>query len=104
MRLSNGHYLFFINSWIMPSPGYQPAWVITNGSDPTQILASAPKPLWSPSREPWLAGVDPWQCNVCNVSFVEAAHPIDGRQDEFRVYFGGADAVLGTATVKITVP
>eukprot|EP01051_Picozoa_sp_SAG22_P002377 SAG22_NODE_104_length_20159_cov_5.877517_16_plen_44_part_00 len=38
-----------------------------------------------------------------NVAFLEAAHPT-GKVDEFRVYFGGSDAVVGSAVVKIHVP
>ena len=34
------------------------------------------------------------------VSFLEAAHPT-GNKDEFRVYFGGADMVTGSAVVQI---
>ena len=34
---------------------------------------------------------------VPQVAFLEAAHPAGG--DQFRVYFGGADTVVGTALV-----
>ena len=40
-------------------------------------------------------------CNAPKVAFLEAAHPT-GKPDEFRVYFGGADMVTGTAVVSIT--
>lgn len=29
---------------------------IINGSDPSQIIARAPQPLWSPQRQPWMEG------------------------------------------------
>lgn len=32
------------------------------------------------------------------VAFLEAAHPAGG-MNKFRVYFGGADAVIGTALI-----
>lgn len=99
MLLSSGDYIFFHNSWGQ-KPGYQPAWVVLNGSNLSQIVARAPTPLWSPQKEPWMTGKGPYTCNVGNVAFLEAAHPTD-TPDEFRVYFGGADAVVGTALVKI---
>jgi predicted GH43/DUF377 family glycosyl hydrolase len=47
-----------------------------------------------------MVGEQPYTCNVQNVAFLEAAHPTD-TPDEFRVYFGGADAVIGSAVVQI---
>ena len=47
MRLADGNYVFFHNSWGgrgVPPPGYQPAWVVLDGTDPTKILASEPPP------------------------------------------------------------
>lgn len=78
------------------------AGVILDGTDPTKILARAPAPLWSPNDYSWMAGnTQPGtQCNVPQVSFLEAAHETD-EPDTFRVYYGGSDAVLGTATVSI---
>jgi predicted GH43/DUF377 family glycosyl hydrolase len=107
MRLSNGNYVFFHNSWggkdaTGAAVGYQPAWVIIDGEDPTKIVARAQRPLWSPSKEPWMEGEPPALCNVAKVAFLEAAHPTN-TPDEFRVYFGGADTVIGTAVVKIDV-
>lgn len=103
MKLSTGDYVFFHNSWnkeFPEPPGYQPAWVILNGSNLTQIIARAPEPLWSPQKTPWMEGKAPYTCNVANVAFLEAAHPTD-KKDQFRVYFGGSDAVIGTAVVEI---
>jgi len=108
MKLSTGDYVFFINSWsndISDPDWYQPSWVILDGKDPTKIVAQAPKPLISPSQAKWMRGISPYQCNQCNVAFLEAAHPIG--PDSFRVYFGGSDAVIGTAVVnfkKLDVP
>jgi len=104
MKLSDGNYVFFHNSWGgkgVPQPGYQPAWVILDGKDPTHILARAPKPLWRPDYYPWMAGNTEKGnlCNVPQVSFLEAAHVVEDKPDTFRLYYGGADAVLGTAIV-----
>jgi len=106
MKLSTGDYVFFHNSWNaewpkQESPGYQPAWVVLNGSDPTQIIARAPGPLWSPSRAKWMEGKAPFACNMPTVAFLEAAHPTE-QPDHFRVYFGGSDAVVGSAVVSVT--
>lgn len=110
MILSTGDYVFFHNSWPqgweapaghLRTGAYEPAWVILNGSDPTQIIARAPVPLWSPSLEPWMCGDAPYYCNAPKVAFLEAAHPT-GKVDEFRVYFGGADMVTGSAVVKMS--
>lgn len=128
MKLSDGNYVFFHNSWGgegVPQPGYQPAWVILDGApdrgyaisvrllrcstdplmcagtDPTHILARAPAPLWRPDYFPWMAGdTSPdTVCNVPQVSFLEAAHPVADKPDTFRLYYGGSDAVVGTAVV-----
>lgn len=104
LRLSTGDWLFFHNSWsanFPEPPGYQPAWVILSGDDPTVIVQRASEPLWSPADADWMTGDAPSWCNVPNVAFVEAAHPV-AEPDTFRVYFGGADAVVGTAVVKVT--
>ena len=49
-----------------------------------------------------MEGTEPALCNVQHVAFLEAAHPTD-KPDCFRVYFGGADSVIGTAVVEIAV-
>lgn len=103
LKLSDGNYVFFHNSWggkNVPPPGYQPAWVILDGKDPTHILARAPKPMWTPNDYPWMAGTDKGAlCNVPQVAFLEAAHIVEDKKDTFRVYYGGSDAVVGTAVV-----
>eukprot|EP01052_Picozoa_sp_SAG31_P046450 SAG31_NODE_8890_length_1367_cov_1.694006_1_plen_352_part_01 len=101
LRLSDGNYVFFHNSWTGNSSccdkfggaGYEPAWVILSGMDPTKILARAQVPLWTPQSYKgvtWMTGQPPSLRNVGNVAFLEAAHPTD-KKDEFRVYFGGSD-------------
>ena len=103
LPLSSGDLIFFHNSWnaAFPAPpGYQPAWAILSGADPSRIVARATEPLWSPQRAAWLTGQPPAYCNVPNVAFVEAAHATP-EPDTFRLYFGGADAVVGTAVVRV---
>ena len=52
--------------------------------------------------QPWMQGIAPYTCNVPQVAFLEAAHAIADKPNAFRVYFGGADAVVGTAVVEFT--
>ena len=101
LLLSTGDFIFFINSW-GGKAGYQPGWVILSGEDSSKIIARAPEPLWSPQRYSWMTGSAPSFCNVANVAFLEAAHPTAER-DTFRVYFGGADAVIGSVVVRVTL-
>lgn len=105
LPLSTGDLLFFYNSlghW-NGETGYMPGWVILDGTDPTQVLSRATTPPL-PYTHAWQKGnVPPWTCNVALVSNLGGGHPIAGQKDSFRVYFGGADAVVGTATVTVTV-
>lgn len=114
MRLSTGDWIFFINSWHNPDPAkgqeanvYEPSWVVLDGQHPQRIIAQAQKPLLDPTWAVWMAGhpsspTHPVVCNTAEVAFVEAAHPIVGHKDLFRIYFGGADAVVGTAVVQVS--
>ena len=47
-----------------------------------------------------MAGTAPYTCNVPQVAFLEAAHPVADKADTFRLYYGGSDAVVGTALVS----
>jgi len=78
---------------------YRPGYVILSGQNPSVILARSSSPLALPS-EVWEDGVSPYTCNVANVTFLEAAEPLGN--DAFRIYFGGADAVVGTAVVEVS--
>jgi predicted GH43/DUF377 family glycosyl hydrolase len=77
------------------------SWAILSGADPSVVLARASEPLLYPTAA-WEAGVAPFTCNVPNVIFLEAAavDTSDG-VDTFRVYYGGSDAVVGTAVVQV---
>lgn len=106
LRLSSGDVLLLFNSWssttIPGPPGYEPGWLILDRDDPTTVVAQAEKPLFDPSAAPWMVGERPFTCNVRNVAFVEAAQPTD-QPDVFNIYFGGADAVVGTATIRVSL-
>eukprot|EP00039_Didymoeca_costata_P013366 m.202389 g.202389 ORF g.202389 m.202389 type:complete len:357 (-) comp15751_c0_seq3:2331-3401(-) len=105
LKLTNGHYVFFHNSWNgsdSPPPGYEPTFVILDGQDPKRIIAAGDQPLWHSVDHPWTAGVHPYTCNVPQVSFLEAVHTTD-KPNVFRMYFGGSDAVVGSALVEIEI-
>lgn len=105
LLLSTGDYLFFYNSAELNWPSdestaYHVGWIILSGADPTQVLQRSSSPLMGPEFA-WEKGVSPYACNVPNVVFLEAAAPIG--DDTFRVFFGAADANLGTAVIKVQV-
>jgi predicted GH43/DUF377 family glycosyl hydrolase len=99
LKLSTGDYIFFYNS-ANESSVYRPGYVILDGSDPTVIKDRSTKPLLTPLFD-WEVGSGVYPCNVPNVIFLEAARSLGG--DIFQVYFGGNDANVGTAIVKVTI-
>ena len=105
--LSSGAYVFFHNS-MNSSTGYDggrpynPEWVILNGTNVSHIVQRADAPMLSPV-EGWEWGTAPFECNVGAVAFLEAAAPVDGEVDTFDLWFGGSDAVVGTARVKVAL-
>ena len=107
LELLNGDYIFFYNSATVgwpnePGSAYHPGWVILDRKDPTVIKQRSEVPLLTPEFA-WELGTLPYTCNVPNVVFLEAAHRVCNKTDTFQVYFGGADAVIGTATVQVVV-
>ncbi|GAV09226.1 hypothetical protein RvY_18800 [Ramazzottius varieornatus] len=104
LKLSNGDYLFIYNSaeekWSYDlSKNYLVGWVILDANDPTKIKARSATPLMGP-KYAWETGQHPYVCNAPNVVFLEAAYPIG--QDQFVVFFGGADANIGQAVIKVS--
>lgn len=107
LQLLNGDYLFFYNSATLGWPtgngsAYHPGWVILDRDDPTIIKQRSAVPLLTPEFA-FETGEVPYTCNAPNVVFLEAAHRISETEDIFQVYFGGADAVVGSAQIKVTV-
>eukprot|EP00759_Apiculatamorpha_spiralis_P057405 PhF_6_TR8638/c0_g1_i2/m.13492/K20885/K20885; beta-1,2-mannobiose phosphorylase / 1,2-beta-oligomannan phosphorylase len=101
--LSNGNYIFFHNSWNSTNNCYHPTYAIINGTDPTKLIHRSSSPMLSPIFG-WQLGTAPFECNVQCVVFLEAVAPVQGQVDTFDVWFGGSDAVIGTARVKVYVP
>lgn len=105
LLLSSGDYLFIYNSaeinWPQDrSTAYHVGWAILDGKDPTVVKARSSEPLLGPEQA-WEKGDAPYACNAPNVVFVEAAHALGN--DYFRVFFGGADATVGSAVLKVTL-
>jgi predicted GH43/DUF377 family glycosyl hydrolase len=110
LMLKDGNLLFFYDSvgpWNGTSTlSFQPGWAVLSGKDPSVVLARASVPPL-PNTLPWEAGARPtWPCNRLHVSNLGGGHPVDGPNqmggdDLFRVYFGGADAVVGSALVSV---
>ena len=101
LKLSNGDLLFFYNSMggYNSTGGFQPGWVVLSGDDPTTVLARSSVPPMMYSLD-WEIGKAPWPCNTPNVANLGGGHPT-GAKDEFRLYLGGADAVVGSAIVRV---
>ena len=105
LTLSDGNLLFFYDSvgpWNGTS-GFQPGWAVLDGRDPRTVLARAERPPM-PYTLDWEKGTRPdWPCNTRHVTNLGGGHRVGGGQDLFRVYFGGADAVVGTALVSVDI-
>eukprot|EP01083_Nonionella_stella_P015627 43749_1 len=128
LQLSDGNYIFFYNSANKGWPNanntaYHPGFVIIDRYNKSNIVqrSGLNEPLLSPTFA-WDEGKYPYTCNAKNVVFLEAAVQltqeeklkyiqmtkaqngvqIDPNVDLIRVYFGGADAVIGTAVVQIS--
>lgn len=107
VRLKDGNLLFLYNSAeIAHDRKYHVGFTILNGSDPSSVIQrSAPDaPLFNYSDHAWQNGNSTTHlCNVPEVVFLTALVPHgDGRT--FTVYFGGADAVVGSAVIEVGVP
>eukprot|EP00298_Acanthocystis_sp_HF-20_P002513 c12926_g1_i1.p1 GENE.c12926_g1_i1~~c12926_g1_i1.p1 ORF type:complete len:356 (-),score=151.68 c12926_g1_i1:26-1093(-) len=109
MLLSNGNYLFIYNSarsgYPSEKPGYHfqynVGWAILNGSSPTlDILERCTEPIISPALL-WEVGVDPYLKLTPNVIFTNGIRR-ETAKDTFTIYYGGADSVVGAATVTVT--
>ena len=68
--------------------------------DPTKVLARSPEPLLSPLT-PWELGLDE-HYNTNGVIFADGVKALGG--DEFIIFYGGSDTVVGASRVKVLVP
>jgi predicted GH43/DUF377 family glycosyl hydrolase len=101
LLLSDGSYVFFHNSDNSTHACYNAEFSILDG-ETLAVIQRAPVAMISPTRD-WELGTAPAECNVPCVVFLEAAAPVLGQPNEFDVWFGGSDAVVGTARIKINI-
>jgi predicted GH43/DUF377 family glycosyl hydrolase len=103
LRLSTGDVLFFYNSaslgWPAVGSAYHVGWCVLDGDDPTRVKQRSSEPLLSPAFA-FENGTALYACNAPDVVFLEGATPLGG--DAFRVFFGGADAVVGSAVIQVS--
>lgn len=107
LELSDGNFLFFYNSARTGFPSQKPGFnlqynigfVILNGTD-YGILQRSDEPILSPKLA-WETGRFPQLDLTPNVVFANGAEALE-EKDSFRLFYGGADSVIGSATVKIT--
>eukprot|EP01121_Diplochlamys_sp_Union-15-3_P004032 TRINITY_DN13_c0_g1_i1.p2 TRINITY_DN13_c0_g1~~TRINITY_DN13_c0_g1_i1.p2 ORF type:complete len:344 (-),score=69.43 TRINITY_DN13_c0_g1_i1:93-1124(-) len=103
VKLSTGDYLHF---YAAATPGwvahgnYTAGYIILSGEDPTKILQRSTEHIMVPLL-PYEQGTDGYPWSRHNVVFLCSAVPT-GKIDEFRLWFGAADASVGTAIVQVT--
>ncbi|RYG59889.1 hypothetical protein EON64_19775, partial [archaeon] len=105
LQLSNGDYLFLYNSAQLGWPddtttAYHVGWAILDGQNPALVKQRSETPLMGPETS-WEKGSSPYTCNVPNVVFLEAAYSMGG--DRFKVFFGAADAAIGSAIIEVKI-
>ena len=113
--LSDGTYLVLYNSASHHNDrGYHVGAAIIDGKFPSpKVLYRSPAPLLSWTSRPWMVGNDTeYLCNVPEVVFLAAARPMPMHLDtegvnggvlgRFELFFGGADAVVGRASLVVS--
>lgn len=73
--------------------------MILDGKDPSKILERSSVPILSPELG-WEIGTEPYLDCVPRVVFLEGAKSLGN--NNFLVFYGGADSVIGTAIVKVS--
>eukprot|EP00040_Diaphanoeca_grandis_P043318 m.267603 g.267603 ORF g.267603 m.267603 type:complete len:394 (-) comp74073_c0_seq1:194-1375(-) len=102
LELANGNYLFFYNGATLPNDReYHVGWAVLDQHDPTKVIQRSEEPVLSWSDRPWMIGnSSKYICYTPTVVFCNGARPLGN--DTFELFFGGADAVVGRATVVVT--
>jgi len=79
---------------------YNVGWVILDGNDPKKILQRSETPLLTPKLA-WENGTGTYLGLTPNVIFIEGwmAHP--SQIDSFIVFYGAADAYVGSALITV---
>ena len=103
LRLQSGDYIFFYNGATMPNDRqYHVGFAILSGENPTHVLQRSASPVLSWTDRPWMVGnSSAYLCYTPSVVFCNGARHVEGKVDTFELFFGGADAVVGSATVAL---
>lgn len=108
-RLSSGDYLLIYNidtGWpYHPNPLGRCAigWAILDQHDPAKIVARSQKPLIT-ATEPWETCAphrNKTTCHVPMVVFANGLKPLGN--NEFYVFYGGADSVVGVTRITVDI-
>jgi len=103
VKLSTGDYLHFYAAatpgWV-PNGNYTAGYVILSGDDPTRIVQRSKEHILVPLL-PYEQGTNGYPWSRHNVVFLCSAVPTSNI-DEFRIWFGAADASVGTGIIKVT--
>lgn len=107
LLLASGDYLFFYNGATLPNDRqYHVGWAILDGRDPSRVIQRSVVPVLSWTDRTWMVGnttADTALCYTPSVVFCNGARPLEA-VGTFELFFGGADAVIGTAVVKVDAP
>ena len=60
------------------------------------------EPIFSPKLD-WEIGTSPYLGLTPNVVFVEGWYPIQNKKDEFVIFYGAADSVIGVAHLVVDI-
>lgn len=79
-----------------------------DGTNPKKVLQRSAEPVLSWTDRPWMVGnSSQYLCYTPTVVFCNGARVVGGSRDgtgtgtAFELYFGAADAVVGSATVSV---
>ena len=105
-QLTTGDYVYFYNTDAGVGSGDKPpyhrcqvGWLVMDRDDPSKVIARGAAPLLSPLA-PWELGLAA-DYNTNGVIFADGAKPLGN--DEFLIFYGGSDTVVGASKVKVVV-
>eukprot|EP01006_Ploeotia_vitrea_P044893 TRINITY_DN66882_c4_g11_i1.p1 TRINITY_DN66882_c4_g11~~TRINITY_DN66882_c4_g11_i1.p1 ORF type:complete len:339 (+),score=17.60 TRINITY_DN66882_c4_g11_i1:25-1017(+) len=104
VKLSTGDYLHIYSAgtpgWV-PHGNYTGGWIVLDGKDPTKIVQRSAEHVLVPTMD-YEIGDGPYPVQRHRTIFATSLLPT-GTKDEFRVWYGAADANVATALLKVTV-
>jgi len=95
MRLSTGDYIMFYNTdnGVGSKVRCRVGWMVLDKDDPLKVIARSDDPLLVPSL--------PWEEQGNTPSVIFADGLMAAGNDEFVVFYGAADTVVGAAKVRV---